>query len=38
VDANADAIQAIRDTYISNFGSSGKAGGRYILQQLTKKR
>ena len=38
VDGNADSIKTIRDTYISNFGTSGKAGGRYILQQLTKKR
>lgn len=38
VDANADKIEAIRNSYIANFGQSGKVGGRYILQQLTKKR
>lgn len=32
--ANAEKIQFIRDTYIANFGASGKVGGRYILQQL----
>lgn len=31
---NAEKIRLIRDTYIANFGSSGKVGGRYILQQL----
>ena len=31
---NAQRIRTIRDTYIANFGSSGKIGGRYILQQL----
>lgn len=38
VDANADKIETIRNTYIANFGQSGKVGGRYILQQLTKKK
>ena len=34
----ADKIESIRNTYIANFGQSGKVGGRYILQQLTKKK
>ena len=30
----SEKIQAIRDTYISNFGQSGAVGGRYILRRL----
>ena len=37
-DANAEHICRLRDTYIANFGESGKVGGRYILQQLVKRR
>lgn len=33
-DANTEKLLALRDTYIANFGQSGKVGGRYILQQL----
>ncbi len=31
---NMQRLLTLRDTYIANFGSSGKVGGRYILQQL----
>jgi YidC/Oxa1 family membrane protein insertase len=30
----AEKILQLRQTYIANFGESGKVGGRYILQQL----
>lgn len=33
-DENQQHLQTLRDTYIANFGQSGKVGGRYILQQL----
>ena len=31
---NSQRLLSLRDTYIANFGSSGKVGARYILQQL----
>ena len=31
---NKQRLLSLRDTYIANFGSSGKVGARYILQQL----
>ncbi len=34
----ADRILSIREKYIANFGNSGPVGGRYILQQLKKRR
>lgn len=33
-DADGAELLALRQTYIANFGQSGKVGGRYILQQL----
>jgi YidC/Oxa1 family membrane protein insertase len=36
--ANADRIRTIRDTYIANFGESGKVGGRYILRRLKERK
>ena len=33
-DSAADELLALRQTYIANFGQSGKVGARYILQQL----
>ena len=31
---NSQRLLALRNTYIANFGQSGKVGARYILQQL----
>ena len=37
-EAHSQRLQALRDTYIANFGTSGKVGARYILQQLKAKK
>ena len=37
-EAQSQRLQALRDTYIANFGTSGKVGARYILQQLKAKK
>ena len=33
-ETRSEKIEAIRNTYISNFGQSGAVGGRYILHRL----